>query len=63
MSDTPVTTTKKPRGFAAMTPERRSEIARLGGKSVPAEKRQFSRDTDLASRAGRVGGQAKGNGR
>ncbi len=33
------------------------EIASKGGKSVPAEKRSFSQDRELASEAGRKGGQ------
>lgn len=44
------------RGFAAMTPERRREIASLGGQAVPAEKRAFS-DRKLAKIAGRRGGK------
>jgi general stress protein YciG len=47
---------KGKRGFASMSPEKRSEIARKGGKSVPKEKRIFSRDRKLASTAGRTGG-------
>lgn len=53
MNDTP-----KPRGFAAMTPERRSEIARKGGLSVPNEKRSFFLNRELASKAGAIGGKA-----
>lgn len=45
------------RGFASMDPEKQREIARKGGKSVPAEKRSFFMDRDLAARAGRKGGQ------
>lgn len=45
------------RGFAAMDIERRREIARKGGESVPKEKRSFSRDPELAADAGRKGGQ------
>lgn len=48
---------KARRGFACMTQERRAEIARMGGKSVPAEKRSFSRDRSLAETAGRKGGE------
>lgn len=48
--------TKKPRGFAAMTPERRREIAAMGGAAVPAEKRSFATDPGSASEAGRKGG-------
>jgi len=51
--------TPKPRGFAAMTPEKRREIATKGGAGVPAEKRAFSRDRELAAEAGRKGGVNK----
>lgn len=52
------------RGFAAMSAERRREIARKGGASVPSEKRSFAKDRDLAASAGRKGGEAsKGSGR
>jgi general stress protein YciG len=44
------------RGFASMTPERRREIASKGGKNVPANKRAFSVNKDLAIKAGRKGG-------
>ena len=47
------------RGFASMTPERRSELARKGGASVPDEKRTFARDDKLAREAGRKGGEMK----
>jgi general stress protein YciG len=50
------------RGFASMDPERQREIASRGGKSVPAERRSFSQNRDLASAAGRKGGQASHNG-
>jgi hypothetical protein len=46
------------RGFASLTPERRSEIARMGGAAVPREKRSFSIDSELAREAGRKGGSA-----
>lgn len=49
---------KSKRGFAAMSPERRREIAAKGGAAVPAEKRSFSRSRDLAAQAGRTGGSA-----
>lgn len=39
-----------------MTPERRREIASLGGKSIPKEKRSFSQNRELAREAGRKGG-------
>lgn len=52
------------RGFAAMDPARRKEIARKGGGSVPPSKRSFARDRDLAAWAGKKGGEAsKGGGR
>ncbi len=48
--------TGKPRGFAAMTPEERSEIARKGGKE--AQKRGTARKwtPEEAREAGRKGG-------
>lgn len=54
----------KKRGFAAMSPERRKEIAAKGGASVPNEKRTFSKYKDLASTAGAKGGaSSRGGGR
>ena len=47
------------RGFASLSPERRAEIARKGGGSVPAEKRSFSQNRTLARTAGAKGGSAK----
>ena len=44
-----------------MDAARQREIASKGGRSVPAEKRSFSQDRELASEAGRKGGQASGN--
>ena len=46
------------RGFAALSPERRREIAKMGGKAVPKEKRSFSTNKKLASDAGSRGGKA-----
>ena len=46
------------RGLASVSPERRSEIGRLGGSSVPPEKRYFSVNRVAASKAGRIGGMA-----
>jgi general stress protein YciG len=40
-----------------MSPEKQREIASKGGKSVPSEKRSFAQNRDLASEAGRKGGQ------
>ena len=50
------------RGFASMDPEKRREIASKGGKSVPSEKRSFSQNRDLASQAGKKGGQLSRSG-
>jgi general stress protein YciG len=50
--------TKSRRGFAAMSPEEQREIARMGGRSVPATKRAFFTDRSLAAKAGRKGGQS-----
>jgi uncharacterized protein len=46
------------RGFASMDEEKQREIARKGGANVPDEKRSFSKDRELASEAGRKGGEA-----
>jgi general stress protein YciG len=56
MTDTP-----KPRawrGFAAMDPDKRREIARKGGQSVPADRRSFATQKGLAASAGAKGGAA-----
>jgi general stress protein YciG len=45
------------RGFASMSPEKQREIASKGGQSVPAGKRSFAQNRELASQAGRKGGQ------
>jgi len=52
------TRTKSRRGFAAMDAEKQRAIARKCGESVPPEKRSFSQDRALASKAGRKGGQS-----
>jgi general stress protein YciG len=41
-----------------MSPERRNELAALGGRSTRPENRAYSRDRELASEAGRKGGSA-----
>ena len=46
------------KSFADMDPQKVSEIARMGGKAVPAAKRSFARDRTLAVEAGRKGGCA-----
>lgn len=45
------------RGFAAMDPEVRRQLARKGGQSVPSAKRGFAKDRELAVAAGREGGK------
>lgn len=42
-----------PRGFASLSPDRLREIARKGGKNIPAHKRAFSANPELAKRAAR----------
>jgi general stress protein YciG len=46
------------RGFASMNAERQRQIASMGGKAVPDEKRSFSQNRELAAIAGRKGGQS-----
>lgn len=60
MTDTPAP--KARRGFAAMPLERRRQFARMGGSAVPADKRSFSKDRDLAAIAGAKGGSASRRG-
>lgn len=48
---------KQRRGFACMDAEKQSEIAAKGGKSVDPQSRSFSRDRQLASEAGKIGGR------
>ncbi len=47
---------KMRKGFAAMSPEKQREIASMGGRSVPPDRRSYSQDRTLASTAGRKGG-------
>lgn len=56
MPETPPKKKSTRRGFAGMTPERRREIAAKGGRSIPPEKRGFSKDPEKARAAGRIGG-------
>lgn len=49
MSDTP----KKPRGFGALSPERRAEIASMGGKRSHANGTAHKWDSETAAAAGR----------
>ena len=46
------------RGFAGMDDDRQRDIASKGGQSVPAEKRSFSQDHELAAEAGKRGGES-----
>jgi len=46
------------RGFASMDPAQVRKIAAMGGKSVPGDKRSFSKNRKLAAAAGRKGGKA-----
>ncbi|MDU0343182.1 con-10 family general stress protein [Bosea rubneri] len=45
------------RGFGSMDSDKQRDIASKGGQSVPDEKRSFSQDRELASEAGRKGGE------
>jgi general stress protein YciG len=55
---------KARRGFAAMDPEKRREIARKGGAATRPENRSFAKNRELAAEAGRKGGEAsRGGGR
>lgn len=50
------------RGFAAMSKEKRTAIAKKGGSSVNPVLRSFYKNRELAAEAGRKGGQTgKGN--
>lgn len=51
------------RGFAGMDDDKQREIAAKGGHSVPDDKRSFSQDRELASEAGRKGGEHSHGGR
>lgn len=53
---------KQHRGFAAMSIEKRREIASKGGSSVPNHLRSFSQNRELATKAGRKGGQTSHGG-
>lgn len=52
-----MTKTAKPRGFAAMDPQKRREIAAKGGAAIKPEDRSFAKDRGLAARAGALGGK------
>jgi general stress protein YciG len=45
------------RGFASMDKDKKSKISSKGGRSVSHQNRSFSKDHELASQAGRKGGE------
>lgn len=45
------------RGFAGMDEKKQHEIASKGGKNVPDKERSFSKDPELAAKAGHKGGE------
>lgn len=45
-------------GFGGMDPDKQRDIAAEGGRSVPDDQRSFAQDRELASEAGRKGGEA-----
>jgi uncharacterized protein len=49
---------KQVRGFAAMSPERRSAVSSAGGKAAHAKGTAHKWTTDEAREAGRKGGKA-----
>ena len=51
-------TKKQKRGFAALSPERRAEISRQGGKAAHAQGTAHKWTKEEASAAGRKGGLA-----
>lgn len=51
------------RGFAALSEERRREIAAMGGRAVKKRNRTFRKNRALASAAGRKGGSAVPSGK
>ncbi len=57
--------TEKPkRGFAAMSRERLAEVSSKGGSAVPAKRRSFAANPELAAKAGKKGGRiSRGGGR
>ena len=52
-------TSTKPRGFAAMTPERRAEISRKGGVTAHLKGTAHQWNPAAAQEAGRKGGRAR----
>lgn len=58
MTDQTVARVGGKQGFASMDAAKQRAIASKGGSSVPAEKRPFARNHELAASAGRKGGEA-----
>jgi general stress protein YciG len=56
MTDTPK---KSARGFASLSPARRSEIASMGGKTAQKEGRAHKWSSEEAKEAGRHGAAAR----
>lgn len=56
-TDKPAENRRAARGFAALSPEKRSEISSKGGKAVPNQSRAFYLDNTLAKVAGAKGGK------
>lgn len=57
MSDEP---TRKPRGFAAITPEQRREIASKGGKAAHEQGKAHKFNSETGRAAGLTGGKVRG---
>jgi general stress protein YciG len=53
----------KKQGFAVMDPARQREIASMGGSALDPASRSFAQDTNLAMRAGKLGGIASAKAR
>lgn len=58
MTDQKKSRPKKPRGFAAMDPEKRREIARKGGKAAHEKGTAHEFTPEEAAEAGSKGGKA-----
>jgi general stress protein YciG len=50
--------TGRPKGFAALSPERRAEFARMGGKAAHAKGTAYKWNAETARIAGAKGGAA-----
>lgn len=58
----PPPSARAPRGFACLSKDERTAIARKGGASVPSAKRAFATVPGLAISAGTKGGKASHGG-